>query len=44
MELEHGSLLVMDGCSQRETQHAIPKTRKNKGLRINLTFRQVLGG
>lgn len=41
LQLEHGSLLLMQGTSQRDYRHSIPKTRKAVGLRINLTFRQV---
>jgi alkylated DNA repair dioxygenase AlkB len=37
----HGSLLVMRGPSQALYQHALPKTRKPVGLRINLTYRLV---
>jgi alkylated DNA repair dioxygenase AlkB len=39
--LEHGSLLVMSGSSQAEFRHALPKTSRPCGLRINLTFRQI---
>jgi alkylated DNA repair dioxygenase AlkB len=39
--LHNGSLLVMRGNSQSAYLHALPKTRKPVGLRINLTFRQV---
>ncbi len=39
--LEHGSLLVMKGDSQQLYQHALPKTRRTVGLRINLTFREI---
>ena len=39
--LEHGSLLVMRGDSQARYQHALPKTRRQVGRRINLTFRRV---
>jgi len=39
--LESGSLLLMWGRSQRIWQHALPKTRDDAGLRINLTFRDV---
>jgi len=39
--LENGSLLVMKGDSQRRFQHALPRTRKPTGLRINLTYRMV---
>jgi alkylated DNA repair dioxygenase AlkB len=40
--LESGSLLVMQGGAQSAYQHCLPKTSAAKGLRINLTFRQVL--
>mgnify|MGYP001819952076 FL=1 len=43
LDLEAGSLLLMSGRSQADYQHAVPKTRKPVGPRINLTFRQVLG-
>jgi alkylated DNA repair dioxygenase AlkB len=39
--LEPGSLLVMRGHSQRDWQHALPRTAKPVGPRINLTFRHV---
>ena len=39
--LEHGSLLLMKGESQRRFQHALPRTQKPTGLRINLTYRRV---
>ncbi len=39
--LEHGSLLIMSGSSQHYWQHQIPKTSKNLGPRINLTFRKI---
>lgn len=38
--LGHGDLLVMDGPSQRDYLHAVPKTR-DAGPRVNLTFRLV---
>jgi hypothetical protein len=41
--LEHGSLLVMAGDTQRHWQHAVPKTRAAVGVRVNLTFRHVGG-
>lgn len=40
--LAPGSLLVMSGPTQRAWRHALPKTRRPVGPRINLTFRQVL--
>lgn len=40
--LGHGDLLVMAGDSQRDWQHALPKTARPLGERINLTFRQVV--
>jgi len=39
--LEHGSLLVMGGSCQHFWKHAIPKTAKPVGPRINLTFRHI---
>jgi alkylated DNA repair dioxygenase AlkB len=39
--LEHGSLLLMVGDTQRHWHHAVPKTRQPVGTRINLTFRHV---
>ena len=41
LELEHGSLLVMAGDSQRFWRHALPRTRKPVGERVNLTFRCI---
>jgi alkylated DNA repair dioxygenase AlkB len=43
IELPHGSLLVMAGATQRHYRHALPRTAKAVGERINLTFRQILG-
>ena len=40
LELEHGSLLVMQGPTQHFWQHQIPK-RKYALPRINLTFRRI---
>lgn len=41
MILEHGSLLVMQGETQQTWKHQIPKTAKQVGERINLTFRVI---
>lgn len=40
-DLEHGSLLVMRGQSQHFWDHALPKTARPLGARINLTFRRL---
>jgi alkylated DNA repair dioxygenase AlkB len=40
--LEHGSLLVMAGATQHHWQHALPKSAKIDGERINLTFRRMV--
>lgn len=40
--LEPGSLLVMRGASQRDWQHALPRTARPVGPRINLTFRRIV--
>jgi alkylated DNA repair dioxygenase AlkB len=39
--LEHGSLLIMKGATQHFWKHQIPKTAKEIGPRINLTFRII---
>lgn len=39
--LPHGSLLVMSGVTQRNYRHALPRTAKPVGERINLTFRRI---
>ncbi|MBW2541517.1 MAG: alpha-ketoglutarate-dependent dioxygenase AlkB [Deltaproteobacteria bacterium] len=41
IDLEGGSLLVMQGETQRFWRHQIPKTRRAVGPRINLTFRRI---
>lgn len=41
IELTHGGLLVMDGRSQAEWLHAVPKRLRVTEPRINLTFRYV---
>ncbi len=41
IHLEHGSLLLMKGDTQQYWQHQIPKSQKNMGPRINLTFRTI---
>ena len=41
--LEHGSLVLMWGDSQRDYQHAVPPTAKPVGERLNFTFR-LTGG
>ena len=39
--LKHGSLLLMEGTTQHNWKHQIPKTAKFVGERINLTFRVI---
>ena len=39
--LENGSLLIMAGCIQKYWLHRIPRERKEKGERVNLTFRKT---
>jgi alkylated DNA repair dioxygenase AlkB len=41
LPLEHGSLLVMKGQTQRHWRHCLPKTARCSEERINLTFRCV---
>lgn len=40
--LESGSLLIMKGGTQHHWLHQIPKTAKETGKRINLTFRNII--
>lgn len=42
LELQHGSLLIMQGTTQHFYKHQLPKTKKEKSSRINLTFRKIL--
>ena len=42
VELENGSLLVMQGACQSRWKHSIPGTRRFVEPRINLTFRKIL--
>lgn len=39
--LHHGSVLVMAGAIQHHWQHSVPKQKKVKSSRINLTFRTI---
>lgn len=43
LPLEHGSLLVMKGDTQRHWKHSLPKTARCHSERVNLTFRWVRG-
>lgn len=43
LELPSGSLLVMKDDCQTAWQHAVPKTKKSVGMRLNFTFRRVFG-
>ncbi len=40
--LENGSLLEMSGSLQKNWLHSLPKSKKIKSPRINLTFRQMI--
>lgn len=42
IDLEPGSLLIMQGLTQHFWKHELPKTSILKGPRINLTFRKIL--
>jgi len=39
--LPHGSLLVMEGATQEDWQHRVPKEYHDREPRINLTFRTI---
>jgi alkylated DNA repair dioxygenase AlkB len=41
-DLAHGSLLLMGGTCQHHWVHGVPKTKAAVGLRINLTFRNIM--
>lgn len=41
LDLSSGSLLVMSGPTQRHYRHALPRTAKPVGERLNLTFRLI---
>src|SRR5262249_60795482 len=41
IDLTAGGLLLMDGSSQLDYRHALPKSTKAAGARINLTFRHM---
>jgi alkylated DNA repair dioxygenase AlkB len=43
IELDHGSLLDMKGAIQQHWYHSLPKTKRVKQMRINLTFRLMHG-
>lgn len=42
VELPPGSLLLMRGYTQTNYKHALPRTAKPVGARINLTFRRIV--
>lgn len=39
--LKHGTLLIMRGEIQRYWQHSVPKRKRVRGSRFNLTFRHI---
>ena len=41
LPLHHGSLFVMAGAIQHHWQHSVPKQKRVKGNRVNLTFRTI---
>jgi alkylated DNA repair dioxygenase AlkB len=41
-DLDHGSLLLMQGDTQANWLHQVPKTTQSVGFRINLTFREIV--
>lgn len=43
LALAHGTLLVMRGDTQTRYRHALPRTTRPVGPRINLTFRRIVG-
>jgi alkylated DNA repair dioxygenase AlkB len=43
IDLTSGGLLIMEGRTQEQYRHALPKTRTACGPRLNLTFRHMAG-
>ncbi len=43
LQLEHGSLLVMGGDTQRHWRHRVPRSARCQAPRVNVTFRRVRG-
>lgn len=41
IDLQPGSIVVMKGASQNEWEHRVPKTARQVGARINITFRVI---
>ncbi|MEE7548877.1 alpha-ketoglutarate-dependent dioxygenase AlkB, partial [Xanthomonas sp. Kuri4-1] len=41
LTLGHGDLLLMEGDTQRNYRHALPRTARPVGERLNLTFRRI---
>lgn len=42
LDLEHGDLLIMEAGCQADWLHCVPKTKKPRNPRINLTYRTTL--
>jgi alkylated DNA repair dioxygenase AlkB len=42
LALEHGSLLIMKGTTQKYWLHRLPPRKKVKNSRVNLTFRTIM--
>ncbi|MGI9319585.1 MAG: alpha-ketoglutarate-dependent dioxygenase AlkB family protein [bacterium] len=42
LDLNHGSLLIMSGATQKNWKHSISRTRAEVEARINLTFRRII--
>ncbi len=42
LDLENGSLLLMADEIQHFWKHSLPKVSRNKGIRINITFRKII--
>lgn len=42
IQLEHGSLLIMQGTLQHHWKHCLPKRKNVENARVNLTFRTII--
>ena len=41
LDLNNGDLLIMKGATQQNWLHQVPRSKKQLGARINLTFRSI---
>ncbi len=42
LTLSHGTLITMEGFFQQHYTHEVPPNRNSTGVRVNLTFRNIV--